>query len=112
VPGNDPSAFHRFYVATADGIARKGGIYSDIRLPYAKPDHCDAVGSLYHFTADLSACTLRVRPVIPRSQQSETERPIPTRTEWIVAEDIAGLAEYRVAVAMCQGSCSCTLIVS
>jgi hypothetical protein len=66
---------------------------SEQRLPYS--GWGQAAGSLFHFTADLSAGTLRVRPVV----KYPAVRRDSNQTEWIVTEEISDLAGYIVVVA-------------
>jgi hypothetical protein len=52
---------------------------------------------VYHFTADLSTGTLRVRPIIKAIAPNYRPRE-PTQREWTLAEGLADLAECRASV--------------
>jgi hypothetical protein len=60
----------------------------------------ETAGSLYHFTADLSTGTLRVRPELSGDQNVRMS-PI---EEWTTAEGVRDLAECSAAVALHAGN--------
>jgi hypothetical protein len=107
---SDPMAVsHAVTIATTSDCVYDG-IHSHV-LPFPCMDYSgDAVGAVYHFTADLSTGSVRVRPVLPttgkRSQPHDN-----TQTEWIIAKGIANLGACRAIVAMrCVDDC-CTLLL-
>jgi hypothetical protein len=59
-------------------------------------------GAVYHFTADLSTGTLRVRPVIKHIYPGYSPRDA-NRTEWTIAEGVSDLAGYTAAVYVFAG---------
>jgi hypothetical protein len=97
-------------VTTANCAAYRGDNYRNILFPFVAT-HAESVGSLYHFTADLSTGSLRVRPLIAHISPN-AEIPDPPQSEWTIAEGIKDLAEFRVAVGMRSTKCSCTLLVA
>jgi hypothetical protein len=83
-------------------------------IPRDRPAHTragdDHSGSLYHFTADLSAATVHVRAVIANPDPTLSSRaPVPTDCVCVLAEGLRGLAKYRAGIALRSGS-ACTLL--
>jgi hypothetical protein len=61
---------------------------------------------LYHFTSDLAAGSVRVRPIIANPLPVVVDQP---HVEWLLAEGLSDLAEYRAGVALGADS-GCTLL--
>jgi hypothetical protein len=83
------------YICTGSSLAYHKADGKELNMPFSHGG--DAAGSLYHFTADLSTGTLRVRPIVklidPRHQPHD-----PPQTEWTVAEGLSDLAERSAVV--------------
>jgi hypothetical protein len=109
-PAYDADSDLTISVTTANCSAYRGVTSRDISFPFAAC-HADAVGSLYHFTADLTTGSLRVRPIIAEISLI-AEIPDPPQSEWTIAEGITDLAEVRVAVGMRRSKCGCTLLAA
>jgi hypothetical protein len=86
----------QYPISTAGSSVDAGTVRRDGDIPYCA-SYREAAGSLYHFTADLSTGTLRVRPVVTCVHRDYRPRD-PTQTEWTIAEGIADLAERGAAV--------------
>jgi hypothetical protein len=87
---------HSVYVCTGNP-AFVGGKTRNGHIPHSSLNGAGGPGSLYHFTADLSSGSLRVRPVISRIAREYRARD-PDQTEWTIAEGIADLADCRASV--------------
>jgi hypothetical protein len=89
---------HSISVCTSNCYVDVGHYRHNRNIPFIE-SYEDAGGSLYHFTADLSTGTLRVRPIIKRVHS--TYRPdVRTCTEWTIAEGLTELADCRASVAL------------
>jgi hypothetical protein len=94
-------------VCTHSKALHTGPSLKDIGMPHTDA-RVDPSGSLYQFTADLKAGTLRVRPTIA----CLNPQFVPLRkgqTEWTLLTGCSDLAEYRAAVSM-QTSGECALL--
>jgi hypothetical protein len=84
------------------------GVYDEPALPHTRRGK-DAAGSLYHFTAELTAGTVHVRPIVSTDNEVAVDAPPPSQAGWLLANDLNDLAEYRAGVALRSGS-ACTLL--
>jgi hypothetical protein len=102
-----------FYaVSSHSWCAVSDGKSIDIGLPCLRRD-APGSGSVYHFTADMSAGTLRVRPVLagPHAPHATIDAALEKgQTEWVIAEGIRDLAECRAYVSMFSAGAGCTLL--
>jgi hypothetical protein len=97
-PGSNPfTDSHTVHVCTGSSFASVGCDAKDVDIPHSVAGA--AGGSLYHFTADLSAGTLRVRPFIERIHP-DYQLPDCPQTEWTLVHGLSDLGECRAGVCL------------